>query len=51
MAIKTDDISALIKQQIKNYSQKTVSTDIGKIVTVGDGIANIYGLQNASGIT
>ena len=47
MAIKTDDISALIKQQIKNYSQKTVSTDIGKIVTVGDGIANIYGLQNA----
>jgi F-type H+-transporting ATPase subunit alpha len=47
MAIKTDEISALIKEQIKHYSQKTESADIGTVVTVGDGIAMVYGLDNA----
>ncbi len=47
MAIKTNEISALIKEQIKHYSQKTESSDIGTVITVGDGIAMVYGLDNA----
>ena len=47
MAIKTEEISALIKEQIKHYSQKTTSSDVGTVISVGDGIANIYGLDNA----
>lgn len=47
MAIKTNEISALIKEQIKHYSQKVESNDIGTVVTVGDGIAMVYGLDNA----
>ena len=47
MAMKVDDISALIKEQIKNYSKKVEADDIGKVITIGDGIANIYGLKNA----
>jgi F-type H+-transporting ATPase subunit alpha len=47
MAIKTNEISALIKEQIKHYSQKVESSDIGTVITVGDGIAMVYGLDNA----
>ncbi len=47
MAIKTNEISALIKEQIKEYSQKVESNDVGTVVTVGDGIATIYGLDKA----
>jgi len=47
MAIKTNEISALIKEQIKHYSQKVDSSDIGTVVTVGDGIAMVYGLDKA----
>lgn len=47
MAIKTNEISALIKEQIKEYSQKVESNDIGTVITVGDGIATIYGLDKA----
>ncbi len=47
MAIKTDEISALIKEQIKHYSKKVDSADIGKVITVGDGIAVVYGLDKA----
>ncbi len=45
--MKTTDISALIKQQIKNYSHKVESHDIGMVVTVGDGIAIVSGLDDA----
>jgi len=47
MAIKTNEISALIKEQIKEYSQKVESNDIGTVVTIGDGISVIYGLDKA----
>lgn len=47
MAIKANEISAIIKQQIEHYSSKSQAKDIGKVVSVGDGIANIYGLDNA----
>lgn len=47
MEIKTNEISKLIKEQIKNYHHKIDSSDVGTVVTVGDGIALIYGLDNA----
>lgn len=47
MKIKSNEISALIKEQIKNYSQKIDSSDVGTVISVGDGIALIYGLSEA----
>ena len=47
MAINTLEIASLIKEQIKNYSHKLESNDVGTVVTVGDGIATIYGLDKA----
>lgn len=47
MKINANEISALIKEQIKNYHAKIDSSDVGTVVTVGDGIALVYGLDNA----
>ncbi len=47
MKINANEISALIKEQIKNYHKKVDTSDVGTVVTVGDGIALIYGLDNA----
>lgn len=47
MNIKSNEIASLIKAQIKNYSHKLESSDVGSVVTVGDGIATIYGLDKA----
>ena len=47
MELKPSEISALIKKQIETYEDKVVSTDVGTIVKVGDGIAIIQGLANA----
>ena len=47
MKIKTNEISALIKEQIKHYEHKVDSSDVGTVISVGDGIALIYGLDKA----
>lgn len=47
MAIKIDEISALIKEQIKKYTEDLQTTTIGTVIRVGDGIAIIYGLDDA----
>ena len=47
MKIHANEISALIKEQIKNYRHKIDSNDVGTVVSVGDGIANVYGLEKA----
>lgn len=48
MEIKANEISSLIKEQIKNFKNTTEYTsDLGTVVSVGDGIAIIYGLRNA----
>lgn len=46
MALKAEDISVIIKNQIKNYSKKVNTAEIGKILSLGDGIALISGLDN-----
>lgn len=47
MSIKPSEISALIKEQIKNYKHQMESNDVGSVVRVGDGIALVYGLDKA----
>lgn len=47
MEIKANEISALIKEQIKNYEHEIDTKDVGTVISVGDGIALIYGLDNA----
>ena len=47
MKINASEISALIKEQIKSYRQKVDSSDVGTVISVGDGIANVYGLEKA----
>ena len=46
MKINTNEISALIKQQIKSFETKLDTNDVGTVMSVGDGIAIVYGLDN-----
>lgn len=45
--IRPEEISSLIKQQIKNYDQKIHSDDVGYVISVGDGIAMVQGIDCA----
>ncbi|WP_101772514.1 F0F1 ATP synthase subunit alpha [Peptostreptococcus faecalis] len=47
MNLKPEEISSIIKSQIKNYENKIKLTDTGSVLNVGDGIASVYGLENA----
>ena len=47
MAIKAEEISALIKEQIENYQNVLSVEEIGTVTYVGDGIARAHGLENA----
>ena len=44
MAVKGQDIAAIIKQQIEHYGVSAAMVDVGAVVEVGDGIARIHGL-------
>ena len=46
MEINPSEITKLLKEQIKNFGQKAEISEIGKVLTVGDGIARVYGLDN-----
>src|SRR6202044_4160903 len=43
--IKANEITQLIRQQIENYETKIAVDEVGTIVTLGDGIARVYGLD------
>ena len=45
--IRPEEISALLKEQIKNYDSKIHSDDVGYVISVGDGIAMIQGIDKA----
>ncbi len=45
MQSKIDEISKIIKEQIKNYSKKTEYDEVGYVISVGDGISKVYGLD------
>ena len=45
--LRPEEISSVIKEQIKNYTAKLETTDVGTVIQVADGIARIHGLENA----
>jgi F-type H+-transporting ATPase subunit alpha len=47
MDIRAEEISQILKQQIKNYDARVAISETGTVLRVGDGIARIYGLENA----
>ncbi|WP_404330451.1 F0F1 ATP synthase subunit alpha [Mesobacillus maritimus] len=47
MSIKAEEISALIKSQIENYQAEIQVSDVGTVISVGDGIARVHGLDSA----
>lgn len=46
MDIRAAEISAILKDQIKNFGQEAVVSEVGQVLSVGDGIARVYGLDN-----
>jgi F-type H+-transporting ATPase subunit alpha len=46
MNLKPEEISSVIKQQIEKFGIKTQTEDVGYVLSAGDGIARIYGLDN-----
>lgn len=47
MNLRSKEIGAVIREQIKNYNVDLVMEDVGTVIEVGDGIARIWGLENA----
>ncbi len=47
MQIKADEISKIIEDEIQNYDQRVEMSETGTVLYVGDGIARVYGVQNA----
>jgi len=45
--IKADEISKILREQIENYEQTTSVEEVGSVISVGDGIARIHGLEKA----
>ncbi len=46
MDIRAAEISAILKDQIKNFGKEAEVSEVGQVLSVGDGIARIYGLDN-----
>ncbi len=46
MDIKASEISSILKEQIKNFGKEAEVSEIGQVLSVGDGIARVYGLDN-----
>ena len=47
MAIKTDEITSLLKKQIEDFKVTIDVEEVGEVIMVGDGIARVVGLENA----
>jgi F-type H+/Na+-transporting ATPase subunit alpha len=46
MEIRAAEISAILKKQIKDFGQEAEVSEVGQVLSVGDGIARVYGLDN-----
>jgi len=46
MGIQAAEISAILKEQIKNFGQDVEVAEVGRVLSVGDGIARVHGLDN-----
>ncbi|MBE5924083.1 MAG: F0F1 ATP synthase subunit alpha [Lachnospiraceae bacterium] len=47
MNLKPEEISSVIKEQIKNYSKELETSEVGTVIQVADGIARVHGLEKA----
>ena len=47
MDINIEEISSIIKGQIQDYEKRVTVSETGTVISVGDGIARVYGLENA----
>ena len=47
MNLRPEEISSVIKEQIKRYASELEVSDVGTVIQVADGIARIHGLENA----
>ncbi len=47
MQLRAEEISQIIKKQIQTYEKAVEVSETGTVLTVGDGIARVYGLDNA----
>ncbi len=47
MTLRVDEISSLIKEQIKHFDEKIEAKDVGTIITLGDGVSLVHGLEQA----
>ncbi len=48
MQIRADEISKVLKEQIRNYNKNIEVSETGTVLSVGDGVAKIYGLETAT---
>ena len=46
MEINPSEVTKILKEQIKNFGEKVEISEVGQVLSVGDGIARIYGLDN-----
>ena len=46
MDIRAAEISNILKKQIENFGQEAEVSEVGQVLSVGDGIARVYGLDN-----
>jgi F-type H+/Na+-transporting ATPase subunit alpha len=47
MQLRAEEIASIIKKQIQNYEKAALTTETGTVLSVGDGIARVYGLEGA----
>ncbi len=47
MNLRPEEISSVIKDQIKRYASQLDVSDVGTVIQVADGIARVHGLENA----
>ena len=47
MQIRAEEISEIIKSQIKDYDKKVEISETGTVLSVGDGVAKVYGVEKA----
>ena len=46
MDINPSEVTKILKEQIKNFGKSAEISEVGKVLSVGDGIARVYGLDN-----
>lgn len=47
MKLRPEEITSILKQRIEDYSVETELAEVGTVLQIGDGIARVYGLENA----